>query len=198
MKKIGIFIIGFLIIFAIFFLVLGFLDNGKSANSKNFNPEDSKNYNAENIINNYQGIAGDIVKDIKEKSSSEGGGGGGGSEPTSTTQDFTQTQGQISYSIKNFEQNSFCNQYQGIDCIDKTSDCLLLVENLDNQVIGIFEINFIFSDTLNQELFSNSISHSISPGNNQTFASSFNIQGQDANQDISCSYATLTIPKKII
>jgi len=54
-----------------------------------------------------------------------------------------------------------------------------IAENLDNQVIGIFEIKFIFFDSLNQELSSDILSYPISPGNNQTFTSSFYIQGQE-------------------
>lgn len=198
MGKLRVFIVIFLIIIVGFFLVFALL---------NFRNEkailDSNNQSQNSIINNQETQSPEEDKGILEVIGDFLGidSGGESSEEgsaTSTTQDSVSTQGQISYSIRNFEQNSFCNQYQGVDCIDKTSDCSLLVENLDNQITGIFEIKFIFSNPSKQELSSDILSYSISPRNNQTFTSSFNIQGQEANQDISCSYATLKIPEKII
>ncbi len=184
----------FLIIIVGFFLVFALL---RFRNEKAI--LDSNNQSQNSIINNQETQSPEGDKGILELIwDFLGIGSGGESSTTSTTQDPVSTRGQISYSIRNFEQSSFCNQYQGADCIDKTSDCSLLVENLDNQVTGIFEIKFTFSNPSNQELSSDILDYSISPGNNQTFASSFNIQGQEANQDISCSYTTLTIPEKII
>jgi len=198
MGKLRVFIVIFLIIIVGFFLVFALL---RFRNEKAISGSNNQTQNS--IINNQETQSPEDDKSILEiigdflgidsggESSEEG-------STTSTTQDSVSTQGQISYSIRNFEQNSFCNQYQGADCIDKTSDCSLLVENLDNQITGIFEIKFIFSNPSNQELSSAILDYSISSGKNQTFTSSFNIQGQEANQDISCSYATLTIPEKII
>ena len=194
MGKLRVFIVIFLIIIVGFFLVFALLSfrnekaildsNNQSQNSIGDNQETQSPEEDKGIL--------EIISDFL----------GIGSERESSTipitQDYTPIQGQVSYSIRNFKQSSLCNQYQGTDCIDKTSDCSLLIENLDNQVTGIFEIKFTFSNPLNQELFSDILDYSISPGNNQTFASSFNIQGQEANQDISCSYTTLTIPEKII
>jgi len=194
MRKIGIFIIIFLIIIAVIFLALGLF----SSRDKKV-VLDSNNQNSD-ISNQEQGAPEEdksiieIITDFLDIGSRKKE----GSEEDSTNQDSPQTMGQISYSIRNFEQNSFCNQHQGLDCIDKTSDCSLIAENLDNQITGIFEIRFTFSDLSNQELSSDIISYSVNPGNNQTFASSFNIQGQEANQDIKCSYTTLKIPEKII
>ena len=198
MGKLRVFIVIFLIIIVGFFLVFALL---RFRNEKAI--LDSNNQSQNSIINNQETQSPEEDKSILEVISDFLGIGSEGesseeSSTTSTTQDYTPIQGQVSYSIRNFKQNSFCNQYQGADCIDKTSDCSLLVENLDNQITGIFEIKFIFSNPLNQELSSKILSYSISSGNNQTFASSFNIQGQEANQDISCSYATLAIPEKII
>lgn len=192
MGKLRLFIVIFLIIIIGFFLVFALLSfrNEKAI-------LDSNNQNQNSIGDNQETQSPEEDKGILEVISDFLGIGSEGesSEEGSTT---STTKGQISYSIRNFKQSSLCNQYQGTDCIDKTSDCSLLIENLDNQVTGIFEIKFTFSNPLNQELFSDILDYSISPGNNQTFASSFNIQGQEANQDISCSYTTLTIPEKII
>ncbi len=195
MKKIGIFIVVFLIIIVGVFLVLVLFN---LRNEKNV--LDSNNQTQNNIVNNQETQSSEEDKSIVEVIKDFLGIGSKikASSTTPTTQDSVPTKAQISYSIRNFKQNSLCNQYQGSDCIDKTSDCSLITENLDNQVTGIFEIKFIFSDSLNQELSSDIISHSISSGNNQSFTSSFNIQGQDANQDISCAYTTLKIPEKII
>ena len=199
MGKFRIFIVIFLIIIIGIFLVFALLS---------FRSEkavlDSNNQDSDVIGNQEQGNPKEdkgIIEAIGDflKIDSEGKKEGSEEDPTNpTTQDSSPTLQQISYSIRNFEQNSFCNQYQGTDCIDKTSDCSLTAENLDNQVTGIFEIKFIFSNPLKQELFSDTISHSISPRNNQTFTSSSNIQGQDANQVINCAYTTLKIPEKII
>lgn len=198
MRKLRLFIVIFLIIIVGFFLVFALLS---FRNEKEI--LDSNNKNQTNIIDNQEAQSPEEDKGILEIITDflgidSGGESSGESSTTSTTQDYTSTQAQISYSIRNFEQSSLCNQYQGTDCIDKTSYCSLLIENLDNQVTGIFEIKFTFSNPLNQELSFDILDYSISPGNNQTFASSFNIQGQDANQDISCSYTTLKIPEKII
>jgi len=197
MRKLRLFIVIFLIIIAGFFLVFALLSfrNEKAildSNNKNQNSIDNQETQSSEGDKGILEIISDFLGIDSEGESS------GESSTTSTTQDSVSTQAQISYSIRNFEQSSLCNQYQGTDCIDKTSYCSLLIENLDNQVTGIFEIKFTFSNPLNQELSSDILDYSISPGNNQTFASSFDIQGQDANQDISCSYTTLTIPEKII
>lgn len=198
MGKLRVFIVIFLIIIVGFFLVFALLSfrnekavldsNNQGQNSIGDNQETQSPEEGKGILE----VISDFLGIGSEGESSEEG------FTSSTTQDSVSTQAQISYSIKNFKQSSLCNQYQGTDCIDKTSDCSLLIENLDNQVTGIFEIKFTFSNPLNQELSSDILDYSISPGNNQTFASSFNIQGQEANQDISCSYTTLTIPEKII
>ncbi len=194
MGKLRVFIVIFLIIIVGFFLVFALLSfrNEKAV-------LDSNNQGQNSIGDNQETQSPEEGKGILEVISDFLGiGSEGESSTTPTTQDPVSTQAQISYSIRNFKQSSLCNQYQGTDCIDKTSDCSLLIENLDNQVTGIFEIKFTFSNTSNQELSSDILDYSISPGNNQTFASSLNIQGQEANQDISCSYTTLTIPEKII
>jgi hypothetical protein len=179
MKKTGIYITIFLIIIAGLFLVLGILNANKSTSQESFNQENNKQ---ESNKDNIQDSESD--KNILERIIDFLDIGGGSDSDGDSSQDSNQELEQISYSIRNFEQTSLCNEYQAENCIDKSSSCSLTAENLDNQVTGIFEIKFTFFNNLNDELFSESISYSISPGNNQTFKSNFNIQGQEANQDV--------------
>ncbi len=155
----------------------------------------------EKIISNIGSPESD--EDIKEeqeteiKAGEEGieAGEGTGSEDADSASGCEEKQ--ISYSIKDFNQISICSKYENALCIDKTINCSLKLENLDEEITGLFEIKFVFFNEDNEKLYSSISSFLLEPKTEKIIESIFNIKGEDA-EEIICSYNTLKIPKKQI
>src|SRR3989344_199710 len=139
----------------------------------------------------------------------DGGGGGGGvggagsgSESTNSESECEETQ--ISYSLQNFLKNTTCISFDGLDCIEKTSFCSLLVTNLDENITGTFSINFEHYELGNQSnIIQNDLqTFALSPDQGETFTSSIMIQSRgengNANKEITCTFSSEEIPAKIL
>ncbi len=127
----------------------------------------------------------------------EGGGGAGGSA-SSVGNCFGQ---QIAYSLKNFIENSVCDEFQGSFCVKKIMNCSLEVYNLDDNTSGIFGVRFSFLeeesafDYLSKEF-------NVGAGEHKIFEGVLEIEslGESgrANKDLSCSFNTYKVPKEEI
>ena len=105
----------------------------------------------------------------------------------------------ISYSLEDFEKSSICNSYQDADCIDKTVECSASVRNLDYDLAGGFEVIFNYRIVGAPETYStDSKIKTVQPRAIEEFSSSIQIQGPEANQEITCSFETGDTPKKEI
>ena len=100
------------------------------------------------------------------------------------------------YAIKRFEEEAICNQYEQDNCIDKTITCSLVVENFDYGVSDSFKINFIILDENNNQLDSQNVEKLVSSRQEELFLKDFNVQTQEAEEEISCSYSVTKIPVK--
>jgi len=120
-------------------------------------------------------------------------GGGGGEETTPGC-----ILRQVSYSLKKFEKTSVCNEFDVESCIDKTVTCALEVKNFDTEISGTFAISFVFIDEAEENLDTITDSHDLLPEQALEFSAQFNIQGEKANEDITCSFNSAQIPTKEI
>jgi hypothetical protein len=111
------------------------------------------------------------------------GGGGTGSDTTPLPSNGCFNQ-QISYSIRSFNQVTENNLL----------NCSLIVTNLDESVTGEFEINFIFEDQNQHQVYAESLKKTISSKEEEMFSKVFDVTGQE----IVCKYKTVSIPKKEI
>ena len=173
----------------------------KNINSQINNVED----NQQNEKTNSEGIFGSVGGG---GSGSGSGGGAGGGSAGAGAQTNPQGNGcsemQISYSLRNFIKNTTCNSFDGEICVDKTSRCSLEVQNLDDGTTGIFTIKFTHFELQDQNniLETEPVSFTLSPDQMKIFESETQIQSSgvegNANKDISCTFFSEQIPKKVI
>ncbi|MEK6895222.1 MAG: hypothetical protein AABX48_01760 [Nanoarchaeota archaeon] len=107
---------------------------------------------------------------------------------------------QISYSLKNFQQNVTCLESQNNLCISKQINCSMEVHNLDYTLSGTFTIRYseIYEENGNKiEIDSSKSSQNISPHTFKIF-STFFTNNQNAEKNLECSFNTTEIPKKEI
>ena len=201
-----------IILILILFLVWGF--SSLFGIGKSNNEGDDKNL--ENI-DNLEGDGLDYEDESNEKSSAgggsgSGGGGGGGnggaggasaSGATSSSSASNCIENQIPFSTTGFDVNSVCNsQNQNGFCIDKTVTCSILITNLDNGFGGVFKVEFkFFAEEDNSNILYSTLSEfNLEAGEQHNFLEFYNVQseGQDgiANKELTCFYATVSIPKK--
>jgi hypothetical protein len=99
----------------------------------------------------------------------------------------------ISYFIGHFVKSSVCNQYSGEICMDRTLDCSVTASNLDEEISGIFEIEFaVFGGETPIEPYVDS--RVLGPGESAAFSGSFHVQGEEADDSLDCDFSTKTIP----
>ena len=148
----------------------------------------------------------------ENSNSRNSGGGSSGSSGAGSTSSNTVTgqttsencaESQISYSLTNFQTNSNCITFENEVCTNKDVSCSLDVNNLDSQTSGNFVINFRFFNYANSELIEErQISNFVEAQNSQLFTTTINIQSQgadgNANQEISCSFSSVEIPRREI
>ena len=112
-------------------------------------------------------------------------------------------EGQISYSITNFNVTSICNAYDEEICLDKTVICSIEIHNMDDDISGFFEIKLLFVEeggNLENPIDEKTSRFFLEPQDYNLFEDSINIQssgqGGLANKEITCFYSTLEVPKK--
>lgn len=110
---------------------------------------------------------------------------------------------QISYSLINFNETTNCNQYQGEVCVDKTITCSIEIHNRDNEVGGVFELEFLFVEeggNIGEPIERKTSEFFLEPLDYGVFEDSANIQSSGenglANKEINCFYNTLKVPEK--
>jgi hypothetical protein len=107
-------------------------------------------------------------------------------------------QNQISYAIKNLNQTTICNSFQGQNCNDKTIYCKTNVKNLDSSLSGTFKISFLILDNQKNKIAEQIFEKNIQAQKSKEFQSTFHFQGQDAEKKLDCSFLTKEIPSKEI
>lgn len=131
-------------------------------------------------------------------SSSSGGGSdsaGGGSSEAMTNCETKQ----VSYSLKNFNEEVVCNTYSLGNCVDLEITCSVNVFNLDESTTGDFEIGFDLVEIATQEIFSSlSEEKSLGPKENDVFEGFFTVQDEAGlnEEGYDCDFTTLSIPNK--
>ena len=139
-----------------------------------------------------------------EGGSNNGGGSGGGSVNSQNAVGNNCQQQQISYSISNINKIQTCNflDADSTTCIDKSVECSVEVKNLDSQISGTFEIQFLYVlDGQGTDNFFDSTSSEseISPGQTKTFSGLIQISDPaKTNEEINCFFQTLSVPTKEI
>jgi hypothetical protein len=128
---------------------------------------------------------------------SGGGEGGGGGSGEASSSGSSCSLRKISYSLKEFNKVSTCNQYEGDVCISKTVNCSLEVTNLDFEISGNFEIKFEFFEQGQEEiLYSAEDAQVLGPRESAIFEASANFQGADAGKELTCDFSTEQIPQR--
>lgn len=181
-----------IIIFILFFLLIALIILNSYREVSNLSEKDSENDSENELYNSdtdedelgtekpTPGVSGNSVLNQ----------GGGDSQETDCISK------QISHAIKRFEEEAICNQYEQDNCIDKTITCSLVVENFDYGVSDSFKINFIILDENNNQLDSQNVEKLVSSRQEELFLKDFNVQTQEAEEEISCSYSVTKIPVK--
>ncbi len=129
---------------------------------------------------------------------SSGGGAGGISGEVVGENCFEQ---QIAYSLKDFKQNSDCNDFDGEICIKKMINCTIDVYNLDDNLNGMFEMRF---DFLEEGIAFDFMlqSFDVAPNAYKTFEGVLEVESSGetgrANKELSCSSITSKVPKEEI
>ncbi len=176
---------------------------GENNKNKIVNNQQKLNFNKNQENNKNLSGSGGIFKNenLNNNELGSSGGSGGSSGGGSSSQNCIFKQ--ISYSMINLNKTFVCNQFQGSICVDKTVTCSIVVENLDNEVNGFFDIKLIFlEEGKNQEYaFDSKTSRFfLNFGENHFFEDFTNIQSSgingSANKNINCFFNTLEIPKK--
>lgn len=133
------------------------------------------------------------------------GGGSGGGSGNSNPEGFAIAPNcilsQISYSLENFKENSFCNEYDGNLCIKKTINCSIEIHNGDQDHSGIFKIMVSFMDSESNNVFdSQTQDFMINTNEFEIFGVEkiFESTGENgqANKAIKCVYNTVQVPQK--
>jgi len=128
-------------------------------------------------------------------SGSSGGGAGGGDTGGSGV---TCTEQQISYVLKNFVKNGFCNSFVDGACVNKRIDCSLEAHNLDGEIGGTFNLKFTFFGEAGNEFGFVMKDIYLEPGANGGVNAIFDIQGESANKGVDCVYSVEGIPTKTV
>ena len=138
------------------------------------------------------------VDGLEDSGSGSGGSGEGRGAGSSGNVIFSGecAEQQISYSLKDFLELETCDILEGNVCIDKIVNCSLVVENLDYQVGGNFEIEFSFIGDGWKKLNSFFGEIFLGPRIDQRLEKVFNIQGEDADKHIECIFITTKVPMK--
>ncbi|MFH1500542.1 MAG: hypothetical protein ABIE22_01200 [archaeon] len=103
---------------------------------------------------------------------------------------------QISYSIKNLTKTSACNEMQDSSCVSKSVTCSIEVNNLDQNVGGLFRVQLKFlRDEDKQILYTEEKEGVLSGGQTRTLEAVFNLEGADADKVIVCQYESLEVPR---
>lgn len=113
------------------------------------------------------------------------------------TEDPECVERKISYSLTNLQVNQTCNQLINNICVDKKVHCALEVKNLNNEIGGIFSIEFEFK-TQDTSIEKKVVSASVSSKELKIFESEINIQSEGeegkANKETICEFSSKEIP----
>lgn len=105
---------------------------------------------------------------------------------------------QISYSLKNFESKEECLQEEVEECISKQINCTIEIHNLDEQ-IGSFELGLVlFKEENSESIDYLTLLKDVEGKKFEKVSWSFNVEGNNANEDLSCAFKTTLVPKKEI
>jgi hypothetical protein len=135
----------------------------------------------------------------------DGSFGGGGSISSSSSQSISEGSSYcyedfISYSLKNFKTEQSCPSLEP-QCFNKLVSCSLEVHNLDLIEESNFEINstlYVLGNIESNKYGSETKSIKVLPRNFTRANFYFEVSGEDANLDFSCSYETLNRPAKLV
>jgi hypothetical protein len=105
----------------------------------------------------------------------------------------------LSYTLLDFSEQEICNTYQGLDCIDKTLNCSVFVQNLDQELGGDFTVRFDFEDKKTKEkIFSTTETQYLSPRQTSQFSRSQNFILPNSNNSLQCKFSTENPPARYI
>ncbi|MBT3642531.1 hypothetical protein HN604_00040 [archaeon] len=134
-------------------------------------------------------------------SSSGGSGGGSGGSSGQAAPDGCSYQ-RISYTIGNQNITEECTNYLGEICIEETQKCFVDVQNLDDEITGIFAGNILFiEEGLTPENYFEitPFSENLGPGEVVQLESTTIITEEVLIAgEIACFYETLQIPEKLV
>ncbi len=103
----------------------------------------------------------------------------------------------ISYSLTDLNQSIKCSSFQNNACINKEISCKIKVKNLDSTISGEFQIKFfIYEAQTENRLSQKIIEKEISPAEIEIFGTTFQIQKENANKELSCGFLTEKVPTK--
>ncbi len=128
-----------------------------------------------------------------------GGSDGGGSEVSSVSGGGSSVAShgcslkRLSYSLRNFEENITCQEWDGDDCVSLSAICSVEVYNHDNDFSGDFEITYALVDSSDNELDSETLSQNITAGGNKLFSIDF-LVSDNVDENSRCSFGTTQIP----
>jgi len=162
---------------------------------------DNKNNNevTENVDSSDSGVSSD---NSAEAGAGGGGGAGGGSSSGDSGGSDSDSSGcpeiQFAYSIGEVYTNPVCLDYIGESCVEKKINCYSEIRNLEEDLSGLFEIEFVFYEVENREniLSSEQKSLFLLANERRMINSSLVLQNENLNLNVSCYFNTISVPKK--
>lgn len=165
-------------------------ENSAPSLTRNSNsPEENSNTNpSERIIENSESF---------NTENSGGGAEGGGSSGSSSSGTQQVSPGcslvQISYALKDLEVTPTCTSEE---CTEKTVRCDLTVQNFDAEFSGTFALRFNFINPNLETLGTTTQSKTVGANQEEIFSVEQTFSSPESSEEISCSFATLEVPKK--
>tara|TARA_Y100000034_G_C6905603_1_gene420081 strand:- start:1840 stop:2484 length:645 start_codon:yes stop_codon:yes gene_type:complete len=132
---------------------------------------------------------------------SGGGGGAGAGTGAGTGGGQVCYDQQIGYAVKDFDFETSCNVLESGVCIDKSVNCWMNVHNLDSNVSGDFELEFLIDVSGAEEILDRESGSVFVEVNDFKYLSkefNFVSSGVDgkANRDLRCNFLSVQIPTK--
>mgnify|MGYP000305017590 CR=1 FL=1 len=126
-------------------------------------------------------------------------GGGEGDKSKSNSQQQSPCYRTIAYTMQDFNKQEDCLIYQGTDCINKTVNCSVAVQNLDFEMGGEFTVKFDFKESSTEDtIYSTTESNQIPPREKILFSKEQKFSFPESNKMINCQYSTQNAPQKYL
>lgn len=173
------------------------IDEGKESHDKtdlNKDREESVDEGFRKNVGGGAGGAGGVSSD---------GGNGGSSGGTGSGEEGGCSKERISYALKDFSTKTECLDYNGDICLEKNVTCEVVLQNLDKDDIGIFDIKTTILDSSNYSILDFSEdSINVSSNDLEMLTNYFMLYGDDsegdANKIVNCLFNAIEPPYKII